>query len=48
MKDFFRTYYAPNNAVLLMLGDLDPAEAFALAKKYFEDIPPQPCRRPPT
>ena len=25
-----------------MLGDLDPAEAFALAKRYFEDIPPQP------
>jgi predicted Zn-dependent peptidase len=39
VKDFFRTYYSPNNAVLLMLGDLDPAEAFALAKKYFEDIP---------
>ncbi|HUA01766.1 MAG TPA: pitrilysin family protein [Candidatus Aquilonibacter sp.] len=40
VQQFFRTYYAPNNAVLLMLGDLDPAEAFALAKRYFEDIPP--------
>ena len=38
-RHFFRTYYAPNNAVLLMLGDLEPAEAFALAKRYFEDIP---------
>ena len=40
--NFFHTYYAPNNAVLLMLGDLDPAEAFALAKSYFENIPPHP------
>jgi zinc protease len=42
VQTFFRTYYAPNNAVLLMLGDLDPAEAIVLAKRYFEDIPPQP------
>jgi zinc protease len=39
---FFRTYYAPNNAVLLMLGDFEPAEGFALAKRYFEDIPAHP------
>jgi zinc protease len=36
---FFRTYYAPNNAVLVMVGDLEPGEAFSLAKRYFEDIP---------
>ncbi len=42
VQNFFRTYYAPNNAVLLMLGDLDAAEAFALAKRYFEDIPAGP------
>jgi len=41
VQQFFRTYYSPNNAVLLMLGDLDPAEAFALAKRYFDDIPAQ-------
>ena len=39
---FFKTYYAPNNAVLLMLGDLDPVEAIALAKQYFENIPSNP------
>src|SRR5208282_1941817 len=39
VQTFFRTYYAPNNAVLLMLGDFEPAEAFALAKRYFENIP---------
>jgi zinc protease len=42
VRTFFHTYYAPNNAVLLVLGDVDPAEAFALAKKYFENIPPNP------
>jgi zinc protease len=39
VQNFFHTYYAPNNAVLLMVGDLDPAESFAFAKRYFEDIP---------
>jgi zinc protease len=39
---FFKTYYAPNNAVLLMVGDCDPANAFELARKYFENIPPNP------
>ena len=39
VQAFFRTYYAPNNAVLLILGDVKPAEGFALARKYFEDIP---------
>ena len=43
VRTFFRTYYAPNNAVLLMVGDLDPTEAFALAKRYFEDIPRGPA-----
>ena len=43
VRNFFHTYYSPNNAVLLMLGDLDPAEGFALAKRYFEDIPAGPA-----
>jgi zinc protease len=43
VQSFFRTYYAPNNAVLVMIGDLDPSEAFGFAKRYFEDIPPQPA-----
>jgi len=32
VQTFFHIYYSPNNAVLLMVGDLDPAEGFALAK----------------
>lgn len=39
VQAFFKTYYAPNNAVLLLLGDVIPEEGFALAQRYFEDIP---------
>ena len=43
VKDFFRTYYAPNNAVLTLVGDFDPDEALAKVKKYFGSIPSQPA-----
>jgi predicted Zn-dependent peptidase len=36
---FFRTYYTPNNAVLSIVGDFDPAQARALVQRYFSDIP---------
>ncbi|KIR63331.1 M16 family metallopeptidase [Micromonospora haikouensis] len=36
---FHRTYYAPNNAVLTVVGDAAAAEVFALADKYFGAIP---------
>ncbi len=39
VQKFFRTYYVPNNAVLLLLGDVKPEEGFALAEKYFAPIP---------
>ena len=42
VQNFFHTYYAPNNAVLVMIGDLDVSDAFKLAKRYFDDIPPGP------
>src|SRR3984957_8683046 len=35
VRDFFRIYYAPNNAVLTLVGDFDPDEALAKVKKYF-------------
>lgn len=41
-KDFFRTYYAPNNAVLTIVGDIDTAVALGHVKKYFGDAPPAP------
>lgn len=37
--DFFRTYYAPNNASLAITGDIDVAEAKRLATKWFAQIP---------
>jgi zinc protease len=39
VQAFFKTYYVPNNAVLLMVGDVKPGEGISLAKKYFGDIP---------
>jgi zinc protease len=42
VRTFFHTYYAPNNAVLLILGDVEPSESFHLAKRYFENIPAGP------
>lgn len=40
---FFRTYYAPNNATLVIAGDFKPAEAKQLVKLYFGDIPRGPA-----
>ena len=42
IREFFRIYYAPNNAVLTLVGDFDPAQAKELIAKYFQDIPRQP------
>ena len=47
-QEFHQQYYAPNNAVLTVVGDVTPGEVFALAAKYFglidpvADIPPAP------
>jgi len=43
LQQFFRTYYAPNNCTIVLVGDLTPEEGFALARKYFEPIPSQPA-----
>ncbi|HEX6966011.1 MAG TPA: pitrilysin family protein [Gemmatimonadaceae bacterium] len=44
VQSFFKTYYAPNNAALAIVGDFDPARAMALVQQYFGSIPrvPQP------
>jgi predicted Zn-dependent peptidase len=42
IREFFRIYYAPNNAVLVIVGDFDAREARALVEKYFASIPRQP------
>jgi zinc protease len=47
VKNFFRLYYAPNNAYLAIVGDFDPAQAKALVAKYFGDFPRgKPIARP--
>jgi len=46
VTDFRRIYYAPNNAVLTLVGDLDPQETLEKVKKYFGAIPSQPAPPP--
>lgn len=41
LKNFFATYYAPNNCTLILAGDVEPKSVIALARKYFESIPRQ-------
>ena len=47
VKDFFKTYYTPNNLSLVIAGDFDPAEAKRLVEKYFGTIPPGPSLERP-
>ena len=47
VKQFFRLYYAPNNATLAIVGDFDPKQARTWVAKYFGDIPRgKPITRP--
>ncbi|MBM3294634.1 MAG: insulinase family protein [Candidatus Aminicenantes bacterium] len=52
VRAFFKTYYAPNNAVLVVAGDFEPAETLEMIMKTFGDIsaakvPPRPDIREP-
>ncbi len=42
VRDFFRIHYAPNNAVLTLVGDFDPDTVLAKVKEHFGTIPSQP------
>lgn len=46
VKAFFRTYYAPNNAVLAIVGDVDTTAALASVERYFGRIPANPSIPP--
>ena len=53
VKNFFRTYYAPGNATISIVGDFDPAEAKRHIAKYFGGLPKgrpftRPAAKPPT
>ena len=39
VRDFYRTYYVPNNATLALVGDFDPKQAAALVNEYFGRVP---------
>jgi predicted Zn-dependent peptidase len=39
VSKFFKTFYAPNNAVLVVVGDFDPAQAKGWIDKYFAPVP---------
>jgi zinc protease len=47
VSKFFKTHYAPDNAVLVIVGDLQPAETKKLVETYFADIPSQPKPKRP-
>jgi predicted Zn-dependent peptidase len=47
MVDYFRTYYAPNNCILLLVGDFDPKDAKGKISQYFASIPRQTPPAPP-
>lgn len=42
VRDWFKTWYGPANAVLVLAGDISPEEAKARVEKYFGEIPPGP------
>jgi len=47
LRRWYKTWYAPDNATVVVAGDVDPKQVLALAKKYFgplkpEDVPPPP------
>lgn len=47
VQQFFKTYYAPNNASLAIVGDFEPTAAKALIEKYFAPIPKSNLPAPP-
>jgi predicted Zn-dependent peptidase len=47
VRQFFKTYYAPNNAVLAIVGDVDAAAVRKLVDKYFASIPQQTIPKRP-
>src|SRR5579863_9133899 len=47
VQKFFKTYYAPNNAALAIVGDFEPDQAKAMVEKYFGPIPKSDAPAPP-
>ncbi|MBF0368209.1 MAG: insulinase family protein [Magnetococcales bacterium] len=47
LSDWYRRYYAPNNALLVVVGDLEFKQAATWIGKYFGPLPPNPALAPP-
>jgi zinc protease len=43
LRSYYRIHYAPNNATLIVVGDVTPREIFTMAERYLEPIPAQPA-----
>ena len=46
LQSFYHTWYAPNNCTLVVVGDVEPEQVFALAEKYYGPIPRGPATLP--
>ena len=46
LQHFYHSWYAPNNCTLVLVGDVDPEQVFALAEKYYGPIPRGPATQP--
>jgi len=46
LRDWYHTWYAPNNATLVVVGDIEPSEVFALADKHFGPLAPAAVGEP--
>ncbi len=47
LKDFYKKWYTPSNAILVIVGDVDPTSAVAKIKKWFGEIPRHPLPERP-
>ena len=43
LRQWYERYYAPNNAILVVVGDVEPQAVFKLAEQYFGDLKPFKC-----
>jgi zinc protease len=46
VRDFFKTYYHPSNASLVVAGDIDTEDALDRVRRHFDEIPPGPAPKP--
>ncbi|WAI87649.1 putative zinc protease [Psychrobacter sp. SC65A.3] len=47
LKDWYKIWYAPNNATLVIVGDVEPAEVLTQVKRYFDELTPSKLPKRP-